>query len=274
MTDTARRIPALPSALDRAGEIRDRLAGRRLALFLDFDGTLSPIVADPGAAVLAPGNRERLERLGRAITVAVISGRGLDDVRARVALDDLYYAGSHGFELSGPKGWHHEYAEGERFLADLNDAEVELREGLAAVPGIYIERKRFAIAAHDRRVPDAALAAIPPVVHAVAARHPSLRVTTGKRLHELQPNIDWHKGRAVLWLLHTLDLDSQAVLPIYVGDDLTDEDAFRALGEAGLGFGIVADEEDRPTAAAYALRGPADVGAWLDRVLAWLELRE
>ncbi len=102
----------------------------------------------------------------------------------------------------------------------------------------------------------------------VVARHSELRTITGKKVFELQPNIDWNKGRAVLWLLETLGLEQPEVLPLYIGDDLTDEDAFRALRQRGVG--IVVSELPRPTAARYALRSPGGVERFLREIVAGL----
>jgi trehalose-phosphatase len=98
-------------------------------------------------------------------------------------------------------------------------------------------------------------------VNEVIARHRELRTITGKKVYEFQPDIGWNKGRAVAWLLETLGLEQPEVLPLYIGDDLTDEDAFRALEKRGVG--IVVTEELRPTAARYALKGPAEVERFL-----------
>ena len=87
-------------------------------------------------------------------------------------------------------------------------------------------------------------------------------------MYELQPDIDWNKGRAVVWLLETLGLDQPEVLPLYIGDDRTDEDAFRVLAHRGIG--IVVGEQPRPTAARYALKNPAEVERFLRELIAWL----
>ncbi len=265
------RISELPSALDRSDEVRERMDDRPLALFLDFDGTLSPIVAHPGDAQLADGNRERLEQLARRMTVAIVSGRDLRDVEERVGIGDCYYAGSHGFELSGPQGWHRTHEAGERFLPELDRVEQELRYELNSVEGVVVERKRFAIAVHDRQASDDDLDRIHQVVQDAADRHRKLRLTGGKRINELRPDIDWDKGRAVLWMRQGLGLDRHDTLTVYIGDDLTDEDAFRAVSDAGVGFGIVVADEDRDSVATYSLPDVAGVTALLDRLLDWTD---
>jgi trehalose 6-phosphate phosphatase len=106
------------------------------------------------------------------------------------------------------------------------------------------------------------------MVDDVLARHPDLRKGYGKKVFELQPRLDWHKGKAVLWLLRVLELDGPEVLPLYIGDDLTDEDAFRALGDRGLS--IIVEEGSRPTAASYVLKHPEEVRSFLRHLIAWL----
>ncbi|MBM3140017.1 MAG: trehalose-phosphatase [Chloroflexi bacterium] len=265
-----RPLSSLPSALTVIDDIRGRVGDRALALFLDFDGTLSPIVDDPEAALLAPGNHERLARLAVHATVSVISGRDLADVRERVGLEGLYYAGSHGFEVGGPDGFHQQLAEGARFLPSLHRAEDELRARLHRVPGAYVDRKRFALAVHDRRVPAAHLHEVAAVTDEVAGHYPDLRLTAGKRVFELRPDLAWDKGRALLWLLDELALPRAETVAVFIGDDTTDEDAFRALAESGTGFGIVVGGDDRPTAAEYAVRSPREVSQLLERLASWL----
>jgi len=146
-------------------------------------------------------------------------------------------------------------------LPALDKAEAALRQKTAAIPGAQIERKKYSIAIHFRNVPEDRVTEVEPLVDAVAAQHSNLRKGHGKKVFELQPDIEWHKGRAVLWLLQALKLDSPEVLPLYVGDDLTDEDAFKALRERGVG--VVVRDEPRPTAARYALENTGEVGSFL-----------
>ncbi len=137
-----------------------------------------------------------------------------------------------------------------------------LRDALAPVAAALVEPKRFAVAVHYRQVDDADIAAVEAAVDRVLRAVPELRKTHGKKVFELRPRFDWDKGKAVLWLLEALGLDRPEVLPFYLGDDTTDEDAFRAL--AGRGIGIFVGQPEAETAAAYRLDEPDDVGRLLD----------
>ncbi|HEX9670400.1 MAG TPA: trehalose-phosphatase [Thermoanaerobaculia bacterium] len=255
-----------PSALDRWPEIERRLrTGGRPVLFLDYDGTLTPIVARPELAVLEGGVRDLLTRLARRFPLAVLSGRGREDVAALVGLPEIVYAGSHGFDVAG--GWpgrelRHEVGEGTP--AEIGAAAVELERALAGFPGVLVEPKRFSVAVHWRLARPEDLAAIEAAVDRVLAAHPALRRAAGKRVWELRPALAWDKGEALRWLLAAWGLDGGRSVPLYVGDDVTDEDAFRVVAETGVGI-LVADHP-RPTAAAYSLRDPGEVRELLERV--------
>lgn len=260
-----KRLEALPSVWDHMTELGDRLATRELVVLLDYDGTLTPIVEDPGAAVMADDMRDMVSRLADRHTVAIISGRDLDELRRLVGVESAYYAGSHGFDLAGPGDWRRRPGQGEAFLPDLDAAEEALRERLAGIAGHQVERKSFAIAVHHRNVADADLGPLERVVDQVIAAHDRLRKGRGKKVLQVQPDTPWDKGRAVQWLLRHLALDGPEVLPIYIGDDRTDEDAFRAL--AGRGLGIAVRDGERNTSADYSLSDPAQVRRFLDYLL-------
>lgn len=266
-TETA-DITSLPSALERTDEIRRRMAGRRLAVFLDYDGTLTPIVAHPDLAVLADDMRAAVEALAARCAVAIVSGRDLDDVRGKVEIDSVYYAGSHGFDIVSPDGARSQYEEGAAFLPALDGAAAELRGPLEAIPGAWAERKRYAIAVHYRQAAEVYEPAVAAIVDRVLAAHPRLRKSGGKKVFELRPRIDWHKGKAVLRLLAELGLDTPDALPVYVGDDETDEDAFRALRDRGIG--VVVRDGPRETAARYALDDTDAVRRFLELLAAEL----
>ena len=150
----------------------------------------------------------------------------------------------------------------------LDRAEAELRHELTGVPGHAIERKRFALAIHYRRAAEADSNRIAQAVDRIVARHPRLRKGSGKKVWRLQPDIDWDKGRAVLLLLEHLDLDGPQTVPVYVGDDLTDEDAFNVLQGRGVGIVVRGEDHSRDTAAQYALADCADVRRFLELLIA------
>ena len=256
-----------PSPLDRWDEIAERLDGRRPALFLDYDGTLSPIAPRPDLATLPAATRELLRRLAERFPVVVVSGRGREDVAARVALNGLGYVGSHGYDVAGPSlnGTEPLRLEvGEGIPEKIERAAERLRRDLDGLEGVFVEPKRFAISVHFRLTDERHLPAIERAVDAAAAAEPGLRKGHGKKLFELRPDLDWDKGKALLWLLHAMGLDRPDVLPIYIGDDLTDEDAFRAV--AGRGIGVLVASEPRETAAEYQVRDPGEVVALLERL--------
>lgn len=253
------RTPAtLPLFGERQDELRVRLSGRTPAVFLDYDGTLTPIVEDFTQAFLPEATRRTVVDLAQRCPVAIVSGRDVEVVRQLVGLDDVYYAGSHGFEIRGPRGWRQNLEKGVEFLAELDDAERQLHEKLAAILGAAVERKRFSIAVHYRRATDADVARIEAAVDEVLSGHRGLHKGHGKKVFRIQPRIEWDKGHAVIWLLEQLDLDRPDVLPVYAGDDITDEDAFAALAERGVSL-VVRDPVDRPTSADYALADTDDV---------------
>jgi trehalose 6-phosphate phosphatase len=242
----------LPSALERLEEIKDALAGKQPALFLDYDGTLTPIVKRPEDAILGEDMRAILRTLGSHCTVAVVSGRDRAGVEQLVGLDNLIYAGSHGFDISGPRGLRFEHEGGRQTLPDLDHAETELRERLQVVKGVQVERKRFAIAVHYRNAADDDLPFIQKTAREVSQGYEGLKTSPGKKIIELKPNLEWDKGKALLWLLDRLGLKETQVLPLYLGDDLTDEDALRVLVDRGIG--ILVGDHGHPTSARFRLQ--------------------
>ncbi len=252
----------LPSALDHVQEIAPH--GDPFAVFLDYDGTLAPIVSRPDQAVLSQSTRAILRALTAKVPVAILSGRELEDISKRVDIEGLVYAGSHGFDIAGPDGLRRQ--EAIEFLPALDFAEKEIREKLAGIPGALTERKCFSIAAHYRNVSEHDFPKLQRAMSEAAARHQQLRMIDGKKVYELLPNIDWDKGKAVLWLLEKLGLERPN--PIYIGDDRTDEDAFRVLERRGVG--ILVSEKPRATAARYTLRDPSEVERFLRELVATL----
>lgn len=257
------RIGELPPA-GSAPEVGKRLTAGRPAVFLDYDGTLSPIVDDPAAALLPAATRRAVERLAPSCPVAILSGRDLADVRRLVGVEGIVYAGSHGFDIVDAGGTSHQ--RGTEFLPALDEAAAELQAALGDIPGVLVERKRFAISIHHRRAEEAVVPDIERIVDGIGARHRELRRTGGKKLFELRPTLEWDKGRALLWLLDLLGLDGEDVVPVYVGDDETDEDAFRALRRQGLPIVVRGESDDRRTAARYSLAGPDEVCEFLEEV--------
>lgn len=264
-----KRISELANALTSYGQLIGITSARESMLFLDYDGTLSPIVSDPGAATLVDGAAEALELVAAACPVAILSGRDLADIRTRVGAPGLWYAGSHGFELTGPDGTYHQNEAAAAFVPVLEQAAAELRDCLAQIPGVRVEHKRFAVAVHYREVAPGRVGEMVAAAHQLGARD-GLRVTGGRMVVELRPDIDWDKGTTLAWIRDRID-PSGSLLPIYIGDDLTDEDAFDAVRFDGIGIVVGHDEDgDRKTAAHFTLQNPDQVREFIQRGSRWL----
>ncbi len=259
-----RRMSELPDGL----QVLDLLTDRPLAVFFDFDGTLSEIVNDPDSARLADGAADALTSLSARCPVAILSGRDLVDVRQRVGLPGLWYAGSHGFELTGPDGEHHQNAGAAESIPVLAEAAAALADQIGDIPGVAVEHKRFGVAVHYRNAARDRVGEVAAAVRS-AGQRTALRVTTGREVIELRPDVDWDKGKTLRWVLDYIrdDDGSSSLLPVYLGDDITDEDAFDAVADDGIAILVRhSDDGDRATAARYALDDPQGVREFTERL--------
>lgn len=248
----------LPSALDLLPKIvADRASNKRLVFFLDYDGTLSPIVEDPDSATIPERTREALSLVASRYTTAIVTGRSRKKVMRMVQLQQLIYAGSHGFDIEGPKGLvcHRVAADALPLLKSVSDELVKL---VPSFPGSSVEDNELSISFHYRKVHPDLVAQAQAAVDEIVKRHGLMR-KSGKMVYEVRPHYDWHKGKAVEYLLEELQLRGPEVLPIYIGDDLTDEDAFKVLQGRGISV-IVADASiSRYTLADCRLNDPIEV---------------
>lgn len=245
----------LPNALDRVEEMDALRDGSPLLIFLDFDGTLAPIVDDPSEAHISNACRAALKNL--RCPTAVISGRDREDVESRVALENLCYAGSHGLDIRC-QGHQRTLPDAEDALDDVNQAESELRHRIGERKGVIIERKRFSVAVHYRQIDkDSVIEEIRRTVDTIC-EETSLRKRMGKKVFALEPAVDWDKGRALNWLVDSLPT-SAAKEPfiIYIGDDETDEDAFDVLRFNGIGIRV--GHEIARSLADYQVDDPSQV---------------
>ena len=237
--------------IDRAGS---------LLLFLDFDGTLAPIVEEPMLAVLPAATRQVLEALAahETITIAIVSGRSLGDVKGRVGLPALIYAGNHGLEIEG-RGLAYEHPKALVLKAAVREITERIAEHTASLEGIEIESKGLTSSIHYRRAARSAQIHLEALLRdIVKTDDPNIEIREGKMVHEIRPRVDWDKGTAVNWIRQ--QLDQPDVLPIVVGDDITDENAFVAFDDA---ITICVDPR-RSTTASYRVESPDQVKDFLE----------
>ena len=268
MSQPGASIRDLPSALSDGEALNERFAGRHPAVFLDYDGTLTPIVDRPGDAVISASMRETVRALARRCTVCVVSGRDRPVVQQLMGVEDLVVAGSHGFDIWSPDAGTLEHEASGGFDALLERVTNRVRAEAGAIDGALIEPKKASVAVHYRLVSDSERPRIKALVDRLLAEHPSeLKVTAGKMVYEIQPKLDWDKGKAVLHLLEALDLDREDIVTLYLGDDITDEHAFEAVKGTGIGV-FVGNPDDpelagRPTAADFVLTSIQEVERFL-----------
>ncbi len=249
-----RPVREVPDALARFDDLKAAIGDRTPAMFLDYDGTLTPIVDRPELAILSDEGRAVVDTLAKKLPTAAVSGRDRPDVEKLIGLDSLIYVGSHGFDITVPGGKKIENPITGDYQPMLDRVEQRLHEKLDPIQGALVERKKFSIAAHYRLVPDADYPKFRQALDEIDASEPEMKEKSGKKVFELQPKLDWDKGKAVLWLLKALDLDGPEYVPMFFGDDVTDEDAFGALQGRGLSVIVAAksdDDTDRVTAATY-----------------------
>ncbi|XP_010482481.1 PREDICTED: trehalose-phosphate phosphatase A isoform X3 [Camelina sativa] len=278
-----------PSALASFEKIMSFAKGKRIALFLDYDGTLSPIVEEPDCAYMSSAMRSAVQNVAKYFPTAIISGRSRDKVYEFVNLSELYYAGSHGMDIMSPAGesLNHEHSRtvsvnekgkdvnlfqpASEFLPMIDKVLCSLVESTNDIKGVKVEDNKFCISVHYRNVEEKNWALVAQCVDDVIRTYPKLRLTHGRKVLEIRPVIDWDKGKAVTFLLESLGLTNcEDVLPIYVGDDRTDEDAFKVLREGpNHGYGILVSAVPKDSNAFYSLRDPSEVMEFLKSLVTW-----
>ncbi len=244
----------------------------QILVALDFDGTLADIVPNPADASLPESRLKLLEDLNNQprFAVAIVSGRTLEDLKSRVNLSDVAFAGDHGLEISGP-GFHHIPPEAEEFRTTVAEIGEALEAALKGVPGVIFEHKGLSMSIHFRLTPPDQRVSVLHTIRRISNPYldgNTLRMVKGKEVVNLLPPVDWHKGSALKWLLELLDSLPRRVggsLPIYIGDDVTDEDAFKEVAEKG--FAIRVGRPKPSSAAPYYVNSIDEVEVVLQALL-------
>ncbi|XP_011043568.1 PREDICTED: probable trehalose-phosphate phosphatase C [Populus euphratica] len=268
-----------PSALNMFEQIVNVSKGKQIVMFLDYDGTLSPIVEDPDRAFMTNEMREAVRDVARYFPTAIVTGRCRDKVYSFVRLAGLYYAGSHGMDIKGPSknGCRNKkdyqgvlFQPASEFLPMIDEVYNVLLERIKYIPGARVEDNKFCLSVHFRCVEEKMWAALVEQVRSVLNGYPKLRLTQGRKVLEIRPTIKWDKGKALEFLLESLGYaNSTDVLPVYIGDDRTDEDAFKVLRNRGQGLGILVSKVPKETNASYSLQEPTEVKDFLRRLVEW-----
>ncbi|MEE9400152.1 MAG: trehalose-phosphatase [Dehalococcoidales bacterium] len=247
-------------------------AASHVLVLSDYDGTLTPIVPRPDEAILPPGVREKLCALAekKNFSVGIVSGRSLSGVKAMVGVDGIYYAGNHGFEIDGP-GINMIHPAAKAAQAEMKDLNRQLSAKLGSIEGVIIEDKSFSLSVHYRLVKKGEEDMVSEIFNQVTSpfiRQSRIRVTSGKKVFEIRPPIDWHKGKAVETIVEEMKaaFKYEQLLTIYLGDDTTDEDAFRVLHRP-QGWSIFVGPENLSSDADYFLKSTAEVSTFLSRLL-------
>lgn len=203
-------------------------------MFMDFDGTLSPIVDEPSDAILSPDIKLWLRKLSQKknIKVGIVTGRSLKDIRKKIGLKKVVYAANHGMEIF----YNGKYLlrKGRSYRKSLKMLTDELLNSLLDISGVIVENKGLAVAVHFRKVNVRSRASLKKIVKKLTAPYTkkyNLGLTDGKMILEIRPKKIWNKGNAVMWIWKKL---APTHTPVYIGDDVTDEDAFKALRPHGF----------------------------------------
>ncbi|KAI3873788.1 hypothetical protein MKX03_018722 [Papaver bracteatum] len=265
-------------------QIIEASQGKKIVVFLDYDAYMSKQM------------RAAVRDVAKFFPTAIISGRYRDQVYSFVKLDGLYYAGSHGMDIRGPtKGAKISNDQGLLFqppseffpMIDENAYNLYnkwflfvffhvnkvLIEKTKSIDGAKVENNKFCVSVHYRNVDEKQWSLIAETVGSVLKEYPQLKLTHGRKVSEIRPTIECDKGKVLEFLLESLGFgNTNDVLPPYMGDDRTDEDAFKVLRERGHGFGILVSKSPKETNASYSLQEPAEVMDFLHWLVDWKKL--
>ncbi|KAL8115104.1 hypothetical protein AgCh_021794 [Apium graveolens] len=281
-----------PSALDKFEHMMSMAKGRNIVVLLDYDGTLSDIVPNPEEAYMTNKMRVAVRQVAACFPTAIISGRSRHKVYDFVRLDNLYYAGSHGLDIAAPlqclkygvpkhqskvldiKGKEVVlFQPAESYIPEIQKIHTALDEKTKNINGRGILWSNAMDASNNSIADDVKMQdfmMLEEQVMSVVHDNRDFRLSMGKMVFEIRPDIEWDKGHAVEYLLKTIGGNTSTdVLPIYIGDDRTDEDAFKAISSREQGYSIVVSSTPKETMASYSLRDPREVNKFLQRLVGW-----
>jgi trehalose-phosphatase len=258
----------MKSLLTEIDHLLAGLKGKKIYLFLDYDGTLTPIAATPDKARLSEEMRRALKNISQnqLIKPVIITGRSLPDIRNKINIPCIIYAGNHGLEMDSC-GVYVNFAHDDNYEARIEQFEYELRSKLSGIKGVILENKGRALAVHFRMVAPAQAARVKKIFRTTAqplTRENTFKFRPGKMVLELVPGVDWGKGKFANWLLNTVGERADGMAAFYFGDDLTDEEAFKTLGRRAYTVFI---GSPRRSAAHYFLRDSREVIEVLDKLV-------
>ena len=253
--------------------IKQLKSARHILLLLDYDGTLTPIVERPELANLSEANRQLLKALARKnnFTVGIISGRALEDLKNKVGISNVIYAGNHGLEIEGP-GIRFVNPLAEEFKPILRIMHYVLSEALRTIKGVWVENKEFSLSVHYRMVNKKRTREVKSIFERMVGGIQAagkVKITSGKKVFEVRPGIAWDKGNAIKMLMKKYGKGGRksGLLPIYIGDDQTDEDGFKVIENYERGLSILVGKQGSHSAARYFLESPAEVATFLSLLL-------
>lgn len=235
-------------------------AASRVFLFFDYDGTLTPIASRPELAELPLDTRSLLQELKARdkFVLGIVSGRDLNDVKGKVGVPGIIYAGNHGLEIE---------AAGERFLhpeaearrGDLSEIYHQLRDELARFEGIILENKGLTLSVHYRLTPEDQIGQVQQVFSRIVSDLEKFRISRGKMVLEVRPNVPWDKGKAIAKIMEDYPpAELAGALPLFFGDDQTDEAGFEVV-QNRQGIAVLVGPARQPTKALYRVDSPAEV---------------
>lgn len=274
-----------PPALNSFQHIMNQAGSKKIAIFLDYDGTLTPIVDDPDRAFISDKMRDAVRKVAKYFLTAIISGRSRDKVHDLVGLSELYYAGSHGMDIMVPVNEKlsdeftnqqgrevNLFQPAKEFIPMIDEVFRTFVINTKSIKGANVENHKFCASIHYRNVEEKNWSVVAQCVYDILKEYPRLRLTHGRKVLEVRPAISWDKGKAVEFMLESLGCSqTDDVLALYIGDDRTDEDAFKILRERNLGYGILVSPNPKESNASFSLKDPSEVQQFLESLVRWKE---